>query len=235
MVLDHGVGAILAPSFGMLNLRRGEAYVRHALAGLLDMASDEVYREMFRRGVRVRFYGDYRRALAAPEFGSTVEACDEIMASTAGGDGPLILIGLFADNANEEIARLSVELFQKHGKVPDRAALIEAYYGVPLPDLSLFVGFEQPQLFDVPLVATGYQDMYYTLNPTPDVDEAQLRAILYDHLVARQRPEAHYEKLPAEAQRRIVEQGRRRGTVGLGRVDPLTDVWRPVLPGDVGE
>jgi adenosine tuberculosinyltransferase len=230
MLLDHGVAAVITPSFGELNLRRGEEYVRHALRGLVSMASDEAYLELFRRGARVRFYGDYRETLSGPEFGPMVEACDEIMASTADGDGPLILLGLFADNADEAIARLAVDLFRKHGKVPDRAALIENYYGVPVPDLGFYVGFEQPQIFDVPLVKTGWEDLYYTLNPTPDVDERQLRTILYDHLVARGSTDVEYDKLPLEGQLRIVEQSRRRGTVGLGRVDPLTGVWRPVLP-----
>lgn len=230
MLLDHGVGAVLAPSFGELNLARGEEYARHALGGLPRMASDEVYRELFGRGVRVRFYGDYRRALAGPEYRPILEACEEMAASTSGGDGPLLLFGLFADDPHEAIARLAVEFFQKHGRVADRAALIEAYYGAPVPDLSFYVGFEQPQLFDVPLVATGREDLYFTLNPTPAVDEAQLRAILYDHLVLRRTPEAEYEKLSPQAQRRLVQEGGRRATVGLGRVDPLTGLWRPVLP-----
>jgi adenosine tuberculosinyltransferase len=230
MVLDHGVAAILAPSFGELNLRRGEEYARHALGGLLRIGTDEVYRELFRRGVRVRFYGDYRRALAGPEFRPMVEACDKIMAATADGQGPLILFGLFADGPYQNIAGLAVEAFRKTGEVPDRETLIEAYYGVPVPDLSFFVGFEQPQLFDVPLVATGWEDLYFTLNPTPEVGKDQLREILYDHLVTRRVPEAEYEKLPDEAKSRIIDEIRRAGTVGLGRVDPLTGLWRPVLP-----
>lgn len=230
MVLDHGVAAILAPSFGELNLERGEEYVRHALGGLLQIGTDEVYQELFRRGVRVRFYGDYRRALAGPEYRPMVEACDEIMDATAGGGGPLILFGLFADGSCQNIAGLAVESFQKNRKVPDREALIEAYYGVPVPDLSFYVGFEQPQLFDVPLVVTGREDLYFTLNPTPEVDQNQLREILYDHLVSRRVFEVEYEKLPAEAKSRIIEEGRRPGTVGLGRVDPLTGLWQPALP-----
>ena len=230
MVLDHGVAAILAPSFGALNLRRGEEYARHALGGLLKIGTDDVYRELFRRGVRVRFYGDYRRALAGPEYRPMVEACDEIMAATAGGEGPLILFGLFADGPYQNMAGLAVESFKKNGDVPDREALIEAYYGVPVPDLSFYVGFEQPQLFDVPLVATGWEDLYFTLNPTPSVSQNQLREILYDHLVTRRVSEISYEKLPDEAKSRIIEEDRRPGTVGLGRVDPLTGLWHPVLP-----
>lgn len=229
MILDHGVAAIVAPSFGELNLKRGEEYTRHALAGLLRIPSDEVYRDLFERGVRLRFYGDYRETLAGPEFRPMLEACDEAMALTVGGNGPLVLIGLFADNPHETLARLAVELFQRYGKPPDRAALIEAYYGVPVPDLSFYVGFEQPQLFDAPLLTTGREDLYYTLNPTPEVDEGQLRAILFDHLVSRKVPEVSYEDLPEAAQLRLIGEGRRRATVGLGRVDPLTGLWWPVF------
>ncbi len=230
MLLDHGVSVVLAPSFGELNLDRGEEYARHALGGIVGMATDEAYADLFRRGVRVRFYGDYRRTLARPGYRKVLEACDEIEASTAQGGGPLILVGLFADKAHGAVARLAVELFEQTGEPPDRATLIEAYYGVPVGDLGFFVGFEQPQLFDVPLLTTGLEDLYYTLNPTPEVDEAQLRAILYDHLVVRRRPEIEYEKLPEKAQRRLVEANRSHGVVGLGRVDPLTGAWRPVLP-----
>ena len=235
MVLDHGVRAIPAPSFGGLSLRRGREYARFALGGLLRVASDGVYRELFRRGVRLRFYGDYREALGGPEYRPMIEACEEIMAATAGGDGPLVLLGLFADAPHETVARLAVELYERDGRVPDRRALIGAYYGVPVPDLSFYVGFEQPQLFDVPLVATGLEDLYYTLNPTPEVGEEQLREILYDHLVTRKTPAVEYEDLPEAAKRRLLEGGGRRATVGLGRVDPLTGLWRPVLPRVEGE
>ncbi len=234
MVLAHGADVVLSPTFGRLNTQRGAEYTRYALGGLLRVASDGVYQELFRSGVRLRFYGEYREVLDGPEYRPMVEACEEITASTADGDGPLILLGLFADAPYGTIARLSVELFQKTGRVPDRRALIEAYYGVPVPDLSFYVGFEQPQLFDVPLLATGLEDLYFTLNPTPDLDERQLRGILYDHLVARRTPEIEYETLSEEAKSKLAEGMKGRGTVGLGRVDPLTGTWRPVLPASDG-
>ena len=84
------------------------------------------------------------------------------------------------------------------------------------------MGFEQPQLFDVPLVATGWEDLYFTLNPTPSVSQNQLREILYDHLTTRRVSEVEYEKLPDEAKSRMIEECKRPATVGLGRVDPLT-------------
>ena len=84
---------------------------------------------------------------------------------------------------------MSVEFATRRGRPPDRRELIEAYYGLDVPDLSFYLGFAQPALFDVPLVATGQEDLYATLTPSPDLTEAQLREILYDHLVTRRTPD----------------------------------------------
>src|SRR3712207_7091552 len=56
----------------------------------------------------------------------------------------------------------SVELAECRGRLPDRMELIEAYYGLPVPDLSLYVGFAQPEMFDVPLLTTGLEHLYVT-------------------------------------------------------------------------
>ena len=110
--------------------------------------------------------------------------------------------------------------------------LIEAYYGLPVPDLSLYVGFAQPEMFDVPLLTTGLEHLYATLNPSPDLTERQLREILYDHLVTRQAAPVDYETLSLRAQLELAEYTERcKGdTLGIGRIDPLTGLWRPLLP-----
>lgn len=232
MVLEHGVAVLLSPSFGAVNLERGAEYVRYALGGLLRIAYDDVYREMFDGGVRLRFYGEYEEALDTPEYRPMLEACRELMDATAGGGGPLVLIGLFADSAHDKIARLSVEFARRTGRPPVRREQIEAYYGVPVPDLGLYVGYEQPQLFDVPLISTGLEDLYVTLNPTLDVTRRQLREILYDHLITRRTPPVDYENLPPEARKTLIEYNERKKgmTLGLGDVDPTTGIWRPAIP-----
>ena len=127
---------------------------------------------------------------------------------------------------------MSFEFAQKHGRPPRREELIEAYYGLAVPDLSFYLGFSQPALFDVPLIATGNVDLYATLTPSADLTERQLREILYDHLVTRRVPEEDYEALPDEALAAMAEYNERfKGvTLGVGRVDPLTGVWNPLLP-----
>jgi adenosine tuberculosinyltransferase len=232
LIFAHGVSVIIAPSFGSETLRRGEAYTRYALGGLARLPEDEVYRALIDSGVRIRFYGDYERALAAAGLHSALEACLKLNNANTSEDGPLLLIGLFADDPYPNIARLSVEFAGREGRPPGRAELIEAYYGLPVPDLSLYVGFAQPEMFDVPLLTNGLEHLYVTLNPSPDLTERQLREILYDHLVTRRAAPIDYAALSLAAQRHLAEYTERcKGdTLGIGRIDPLTGLWRPLLP-----
>lgn len=231
-VFAHGVSTIVAPHFGAELLQRGPAYTRTVLGGLLRLGDDPINQEMFDAGVRIRFYGDYEEVLDTPTYRPMLDACLELTGATADGDGPLLLIGLFADAPYPKLARLSVEFADKHGRPPDRQELIEAYYGLAVPDLSLYLGFLQPALFDVPLLTTGKESLYATLTPSADLTESQLREILYDHLVTRRMPESDYGALSNEAQAALAEyQDRYSGiTLGVGRVDPLTGVWNPLLP-----
>ena len=232
LIFAHGVSVILAPSFGAETLKRGEAYTRYALGGLARLPEDEVYRALIDSGVRIRFYGDYERALTATGFHAALEACLALNNANTTEDGPLLLIGLFADDPYPTIARLSVEFAGREGRPPGRAELIEAYYGLSVPDLSLYVGFGQPEMFDVPLLTTGLEHLYVTLNPSPDLTERQLREILYDHLVTRRAAPVDYEALSPRAQLELAEYTERcKGdTLGIGRIDPLTGLWRPLLP-----
>ena len=169
MMFDHGVSAVVAPGFGQETMKRGSEYTRLVLGGLLQLADDAAYQEMFEAGLRLRFYGDYEEVLYEPVFRPMLDACARLTEATASGNGPLLLIGLFADAPYPTIARLSVKFFQRQGRPPNREELIEAYYGVPVPDLSLYIGFVQPEMFDVPLLADGLEHLYTTLNPSPDL------------------------------------------------------------------
>lgn len=236
MVFDHGISVILAPCFGAETLKRGPEYTRYALGGLLTLREDAVYQEMFSAGVRLRFYGDYESVLKetlAPEYCYPIlDTCARLTEETSSGHGPLLLLGLFADDPYPTIARRSVEFTECHERIPDRQALVEAYYGTPVPDLSFYLGFLEPQLFDVPLICTGLEHLYATLNPSPDLTERQLREILYDHLFSRATPPVDYGALSEEAIDRIKEDNERftEATIGVGRVDGLTGLWKPTLP-----
>ena len=232
MVFVHGVGVIVAPGFGTELLTRGSAYTNYILGGLLQLADDAVYQEMFAAGLQIRFYGDYEEVLNTPSLRPLLQACAQLTAATESNEGPLLLIGLFADTPYQTLARLSVEFAKREGYPPNRQQLIEAYYGLAVPDLSLYLGFAQLSLFDTPLIATGQEDLYATLAPSPSLTEKQLREILYDHLVTRPTAETSYENLSNEAQEALAEYNMRYSgaTLGIGRIDPLTGIWNPMLP-----
>ena len=202
------------------------------LRGLLRLGDDAVYQRMFDNGVRLRFYGDYEEVLNTPTFRPMLKACEELTVATASGDGPLILMGLFADAPYPHLARLSVDFAAKWGRPPNRRELVECYYGVFVPDLSLYLGFAQPALFDVPLLATGEEDLYATLTPSPDLTEKQLREILYDHLILRPMADPDYEALSDKAWAELDQYNNsyQGATLGVGRIDPTTGLWNPLLP-----
>ena len=232
LLFEHGVRVILAPCFGYELLTRGEDYTSTVLSALLKLADDAVNQKMFESGVRFRFYGDYEEVLDTPAFRPMLRACEDLTATTASGEGPLLFIGLFADAPYPRIARLSVDFAARWGRSPDRRELIEYYYGVVLPDLSLYLGFAQPAMFDVPLLATGEEDLYATLTPSPDLTERQLREILYDHLIQRRVPEPDYEALSDDAQAELDRYNRsyQGVTLGVGRINSVTGLWNPLLP-----
>jgi len=232
LVFAHGVSVIVAPHFGRELLQRGTSYTQTVLGGLLKLGDDPINQEMFEAGVRIRFYGDYEEILDGPAYRPMLDACASLTAATASGDGPLLLIGLFADAPYPKIARLSVEYAEKHGRTPNQQDLIEAYYGLAVPDLSLYLGFSQPALFDVPLLTTGQEDLYATLAPSAELTEKQLREILYDHLVTRRIAGDDYEMLPDEALVALAAyyERYREITLGIGRIDSLTGIWNPLLP-----
>jgi hypothetical protein len=71
------------------------------------------------------------------------------------------------------------------------------YYGEYVEQVSLFIGFDKPCAFDMPLVATGNEDLYFTVCPSPYLSPRQLRAILYDHLYSRRTSDVDYASLEA--------------------------------------
>jgi hypothetical protein len=233
LLFELGASAILAPCFGYGLLKRGEDYTRYVLGALLRLGDDPVNQEMFDSGVRLRFYGDYEEALNTPALRPMLTACHELTQMTSDNTGPLLMLGLFADSPYERLARLSVDFAHRQGRPPSRTELVWEYYGVEVPDLSLYLSFAQPSVFDVPLIATGQEDLYATMSPSPEVTERQLREILYDHFILRAGGDVDYEALPEESVRRLesYNEAMRERTLGVGTVDPETGLWIPLTAG----
>jgi len=197
MLFDHGIDTILAPVFGRELMRRGDEYTKRVgIDGLVRTATDRNYREFFEKyKVRVRFYGDYREVLTGTAYEYALKSMYEVAEATKQHADFRLFFGVFADEVTETISRLSVEHYLAQGAVPDKQALVRKYYGEDLPPVSLFIGFDKFSVFDMPLLTTGEEDLYFSVSPSPYMTERQLRAILYDHIYVRPTPEPDYTKL----------------------------------------
>ena len=200
MLLDHGIDTILAPVFGRELMNRGDEYTKRVgIDGLVRTATDRNYRQFFDEyNVKVRFYGDYQEILTNTAYEYALQSIDEVTEATKDNSGFRLFFGVFADDATETIARFSVEHYLAHNTIPDKQILIRKYYGEDLPAVNFFIGFDKFSVFDMPLLSTGEEDLYFSVSPSPYMTERQLRAILYDHLYVRPTPEPNYAKLELE-------------------------------------
>jgi len=200
MLYDHGIETILAPVFGRELMHRGDEYTKRVgIEGLVRTATDEKYRGFFeRREVKVRFYGDYREVLTGTEFEYALQSMNEVTQATKSNSKHRLFFGVFADEIAETVARLSVEHYLADGTIADKNTLVRKYYGEDIPPVSMFIGFDKFSAFDMPLLSTGEEDLYFSVSPSPYMTIRQLRAILYDHLYLRRTPEPDYTKLSAQ-------------------------------------
>jgi len=231
MLFDHGIDTILAPVFGRELMTRGDDYTRRVgIDGLVRTATDKNYHDFFSRyNVRVRFYGDYRDVLTGTPYEYALSSIYEITEATKYNTGFRLFFGVFADEVTETVARLSVEHYLAEGSIPDKQTLIRKYYGEDMPPVSLFIGFDKFSVFDMPLLATGEEDLYFSVSPSPYMTECQLRAILYDHIYVRPTVEPDYTKLTADELNWLRDYYRKNKDHALGIGKLKFNLWIPDL------
>jgi tuberculosinol/isotuberculosinol synthase len=198
LLFDHGLDTILTPVFGGELLELGESYAKMITDGMARLANHPTFTDFYREyGIRVRFYGDYRRFFAGTPYASLSDLFDEVTAQTMAHDQRRLFFGVCANDAAEAVARLSIDYHAQHGCVPDKRMLVELYYGEWVPSVDIFIGFDRFWAFDMPLVATGREDLYFAVSPSPYLTARGLRAILYDHLYLRWAKEPDYAMMNA--------------------------------------
>lgn len=229
MLFDHGIEFILAPVFGRELMHRGDEYTqRVGIDGLVRTATDQNYRQFFEQyDVRVRFYGDYRDVLTGTPYEYALSSIYEVTEATKHNKAFRLLFGVFADEFTETVSRLSVEHYLAQGSIPDKQTLVRKYYGEDLPPVSMFIGFDKFSVFDMPLLATGEEDLYFSLSPSPYMTQRQLRAILYDHLYVRSAPEPDYTQLTQSELGWLRDYYRKNKDYAFGVGKLKFDLWIP--------
>lgn len=201
MFFEHGVGTLLTPIFGPDLLSRGDEYVQIVIPGLLWCAQNQDILDFYEMyDVRVRVYGDAERYLQGTPYACVLDAYDELARRTASHKSYRLFFGVCAHDAAETVAEIGMRFYQKHGRLPTKREIVEIYYGEYVETASFFIGFDRFAVFDMPLVATGNEDLYFTVSPSPYLDVHALRMILYDHLFTRRLDESGYGELSSEDQ-----------------------------------
>jgi len=234
LIFDHGIDTLLTPVFGSELLTRGNEYARKVgINGLVRTAGDPAFLEFFKNyKVRVRFYGDYRKHLASTSFAHALESLDKVTELTKNNTSFNLFFGVFADDATQTLAELSIRHFQKEGNIPSRRQLVEQYYGEYIEPASLFIGFDKFSVFDYPMLNVGNEDLYFSISPSPYMTEKQLRLILYDHTFERKNAEPDYASLSQSELQNLREYYRLHQDEALGVGEIKEGLWTPSFIAD---
>jgi tuberculosinol/isotuberculosinol synthase len=227
LFFDHGVDTLLTPIFGSELFRRGDDYVRRmVMDGLVRLAEHPDFLRFYDEyNVRVRFYGDYRRELTGTVFSPLIEKFDSLTHRTRDHKRARLFFGVFASDLTETCAALAVDFHKQHSRVPTRSEMVEMVYGEYVDPVDFFIGFDKLSAFDYPLLASGEEDLYFTVAPSLYLGQKQLREILFDHLFTRRSNEPEYEELTREDwgwMRSFYAENKTR-TVGLGTL--RSNIW----------
>lgn len=230
LLFDHGLDTLLTPIFGPDLLERGGEYRRLIEPGLLWLATNEEMLAFYDAcDIRVRVYGDARRCFRGAPFAHVLEAYEEVARRTASHRARRLFFGVCAHDSAETVAGIGARHFQEKGRLPGKDEIVEAYYGERIEPVSFFIGFDRPAAFDMPLIATGREDLYFTVSPSLYLDAQTLRRILYDHLYSRRVSEAYAELSPGGWQTMSdFYQLNRRNVLGVGRSDAEGCIWYPL-------
>lgn len=229
LFFDHGIETLLVPSFGLDLLERGEEYMQIAAEGFNRLATHPLFLEFYEDyQIQARFYGDYQKHFQDTPYAYLIDQFDLITNKTGKNKKGTLFFGLFAHDASERVAQIGIQFYQEHNRAPSRKEIIEAYYGIHVDDVDIFIGFDKFSAFDMPLVAVGSEDLYFTVSPTLYLTQTQLRTILYDHIYSRKDVDEQYSEMDADDWVRMrkfydVHQGK---TLGVGT--KVGDIWYPL-------
>jgi tuberculosinol/isotuberculosinol synthase len=231
LFFDHGIDTLLTPALGTDLWERGEEYVQMVAEGFVSLASHPEFISFFDDyQVRVNFYGDYKKFLSKTKYSHLLDTFEQVREKTAQHQSRRLFFGLFASDATESVAELAVEYFKRHNTIPDKQKIIELYYGETVQPVNFFIGFDKFSAFDMPLVTTGFEDLYFTVSPSAYLSQAQLREILFDHLFLRRQEEPEYSEMPADAWERMKAFYRQHREFTLGTGIIRDGIWYPKFP-----
>ncbi|MCB9422264.1 MAG: hypothetical protein H6667_20845 [Ardenticatenaceae bacterium] len=229
MFFDHGIHTLLMPALSPYLMARGDSYVQMAATALSQLTAQAQFLDFYdSHQVRVRFYGDYEQCFANTTYNYLPAQFEALTTKTMDNNQHRLFWGVCAHDATETTIALSIDYYERYGRSPTKQELITLYYGEEVQPVSIFISSAKLRAFDMPLISSGREDLYYSISPSPYLSEEQLRSILYDHLFARRKEKIDYAKLNPEkwAQLQTFYQANSGNTLGVGQKDDA-GFWHP--------
>ncbi len=231
LLFDHGIDTLLTPVIGPDVFERDAGYHPIIADGLRWFAEHPTYLAFYEAyDVRVRVYGDTERYLRGTRYESALDAFQSLAQRTAHHQTRRLFFGVCANDSAETVARIGVQFQQQQGRLPNKREIVEAYYGEYIDPVSFFIGFDRLSVFDMPLIASGQEDLYFTVSPSLYLTESGLREILYDHLYAR-RIREDYGQLTAQdfAMMAAFYRQNQSAVLGVGVQAASGNLWYPTF------
>ncbi|MCA9979072.1 MAG: hypothetical protein KC413_25095 [Anaerolineales bacterium] len=229
LLFEHGINTLLMPALSPYLMARGSSYIELAATALSQLTKQPQFLDFYNSyKVRVRFYGDYEQCFADTPYAYLPSQFDALTTQTVTNNQHRLLWGVCAHDATETTIALSIRFYEKHGRAPNKQELITMYYGESIPPVNIFISSAKLRAFDMPLINSGREDLYYSVSPSPYFTISQLRDILYDHLFARHKEKVDYSTLQTEkwAELRTFYQTNLSNTLGVGQKDDA-GIWHP--------
>lgn len=186
MMFADGVRTIYTPIMGRALMERGEAYMEFGIRAIGNVAAAAAQAWYAEHQIEASAYGQLD--LLPAELQQTLAA----MSAQAESPTGYLRYGVFADQPLDDLLQRTVRLYQQNGTVPSGDELMAAYYGGLADPITMWIGADQPTVFDVPLVLHEATALYFLQFPTLYLDIATWRRLLYDSLFVRGDEETLY-------------------------------------------
>lgn len=236
LMFDHGIDTLLIPVIGLEMLENRKNYMQIVGAdGLKHLATHDFLTFYSEYGIRVHYYGDYRKKLAHTPYAHLIDLFTDVTQKTEQNNRFRLFYGVFADDPIDKIAKLIVDYQATHKKTPNKKEIIESYYGEYIDKVNLFIGFDKLAVFDYPLLGTGDENLYFTVAPSLYMKQEQLRNILYDYMFTRKHPDPNYAALSPEDWQSMREFYYKKQGCVLGTGKIFHHIWIPNLNTDTNE
>ena len=194
MMFADGVTCVYSPLLGRDLVERGADYMEWANASIPHLVDEEAMVWYQNNQVQVSSYGHLDL------LSKTSQDLLHVMAHETHSphNRHYLRYGIFADQPISLMINYTLELRATLGREPTPTELIESFYGGVQVDVQMWIGSDQPSVFDVPLVVHGATDLYFLQFPTPYLNHQLWRRLLYDILYVRGDEEALYPDNIAE-------------------------------------